>query len=226
MRLELSKEGSLHSCDYFELLNSIDMKSNISGTGNKNIAKSRDGIIINPDFISEDFEKVQREDIYIKCCSIRFLYKDSVVIFNGITHTDSLNNATQLLGATVEVFERGFTLSNDTFISCEEAPSFIKNYKLYDSKLALKLEKYIFVKCGDLVTIEKADKIILKGIIVKQKTKKKIDIFLLDVSYYCYKNISKALICSIHHDRGVMYLYELNKFFTFSKRKKATFNIL
>jgi 3-dehydroquinate dehydratase-2 len=48
MKLKLSKESSLHSSDYFELLNSIDIKSNILGNSKKGITRTQDGIILNP----------------------------------------------------------------------------------------------------------------------------------------------------------------------------------
>jgi hypothetical protein len=51
MKLKLSKESSLHSSDYFELLNSIDIKSNILGNSKKGITRTQDGIILNPNFV-------------------------------------------------------------------------------------------------------------------------------------------------------------------------------
>jgi len=225
MKLKLSKESSLHSSDYFELLNSIDIKSNISDKSKKGITRTQDGIILNPNFINPDFEKVQKENTYIKCCSIRFLHNNAVFIVNGTTHTGSLNNAKQLVDTVINEFERGFTLSDNTFISCEEAPSFIKNYKFFNPELALKVEQYFFIKDGNKVKMEKANKIILEGTIIKEKIKKDANVYLMNVGYYCFENISKTLVCSIQHKKRVMYLYELTRFFKFSKRKKAKFNI-
>jgi hypothetical protein len=125
----------------------------------------------------------------------------------------------------ISEFERGFTLSDNTFISCEEAPSFIKNYKFFNPELALKVEQYVFIKDGNKVRMEKANKIILEGTIIKEKIKKNANVYLMTVGYYCFENISKMLVCSIQHKKRIMHLYELTRFFKFSKRKKAKFNI-
>lgn len=224
MKLFLSKDSYLHSKDYFELLTSLDVKPILNKAKLKPFLKTKDGVIVNPNFTSEMYEKLNYNKVFIKCCCVRFLNKGIVMIVNGETHTNSLKNCKDILNINVTEYERGFLLSNMTFISCEEAPSFIKSYKL-NKDFVLKKELYTCYIEKETVSFLKNDNEMIKGNIIKQKDNKNKTIILFNVNFYLYDNICKNLILSINYNKNTVILYELKKTFVFSKRKHAAFII-
>lgn len=225
MKFKLTKDSYLHSKDYFELLSSINYKPLIKKNKLKPFYKTKDGVVVNPNYTSEMYEKLNNNTIYIKCCCIRFLHNNMILIVNGENHSGSVKNCKDILGISIVEYERGFLLSNMSFISCEEAPSFIKSYKLEKSNI-LKKENYTCIIDNTNIIFLKNDQQIMNGKIIKQKTTKNKYQFLIEVSFYLYDNICKKLYFSLNTKTSKAKLCELNKTFKFSKRKNALFDII
>jgi predicted secreted protein len=229
MIINVKRQNSIKTADYFEILNSID-NSEISEIMSKNVCDG--GIVVNPGFTSELYNKKNNEKIYLKAAAIRFLSENKIYIVLNETHTKCTDIAKKNFKDFKFKYERGFVTNTNNFVNCEDAVFIIKNYKKNNNHLPEEI--FYKIEISDNIKFFKNNILLFEtNYIEKNKLNKHLLILDLSCIFYSdelkekndpqYKKFKKW---HMFIEKNKIILSEKYREFTFIKKKRIILDII